>query len=297
MSDPIEQAIPANDTADQPEAKTFKYTKTYQPKDADGNPIGRAQVFESDDPQEVIDKIAHAHEMATRRMHELRKHVTGDQQELGFQFKEETLSDDERWEIAQSINDPSRMDKALDRALEARFGAPISKVREVLNKTVETDQTQRAMAETQAFVNETPEYKICKENQAAMQKYMVDNKLAWNRKNLSIAFESLAADGLVDVEETNALPSEGTQVTTEPEPQTVEPIAPTAPAVVTRPRGTTSSSLFRDHSSAIPGSGAGAGKKSDEEFAKQLAKMPQAELRRRLSDPTFRARVDALGKK
>ena len=152
------------------------------------------------------------------------------------------------------------------------------------------------MAETQAFVNETPDYKICKQNQDAMQKYMVDNKLAWNRKNLKLAFESLAADALVEVEETNALPSEGTQVTPE-EPQPVEPIAPATPSVVTRPRGTQSSALFRDHSSAIPAGGAGGRKASDDEFAKQLAKMSQVDLRRNLGDPKFRARLDALGKK
>ena len=143
MSEPTEQAIPADENitpTNEPVAAPKAFRKEYQPRDAEGNPIGRVQIFESDDAQEVIDHIAHAHEMATRRMHELRKHVVGDQQELGFQFTEQTLSDDERWEIAQSINDPSRMDSALDRALEARFGAPISKVREVLNRTVETDQ-------------------------------------------------------------------------------------------------------------------------------------------------------------
>jgi len=292
---PVPTTEPTEVHPDAPQQK--RYRKAYQPTDADGNPIGRPQVFESDDPQEVIDAIARAHEMATRRMHELRKQVQPDQQTEPFQFREQQLTDDERWQIAHEITDPAKMDTALDKALEARLGAPVAKIREVLNKTVETEQIQRGVAESQAFLNETPEYKICPKNQAAIQKYIVDNKLAWNRKNLKLAFEALAADGLVELVEENA-PQPTPAPDDPPEQQHVETIPPAAPQAAPRPTRTTSSALFRSSSSAIPGGGAAARRQSDEEFAKQVAKMSQDELRRRITgDPQFRARLDSLGKK
>ena len=303
MPETNESAIPAPEITPAPELipaqqpPKQKCRKEYQLTDAEGKPIGRPQVFEGDTWEEVTDKIATAHLHASRKISDLRQKIKPDQQDPDFEFKSRELTEEEKWKLATELSNPATVDAALDKLLEAKLGAPPTKVQEALNRTLQTDRIQRSRAEAQAFIDEHPEFKVCVHNQNAMTKFMQAKNLAWTKKNLEFAFEQLQQDGLVllnDPEPEVKPQPEGTTVPVEVE-QRQEPIAPPAPTTGTRPRGTASSTgLFSQHSSASRSESA-AQKKSDEAFAKEVYKMTSDEYKRRIStDAQFRARVNAV---
>ena len=296
MADTQEQAIPATEGTGA--AAPIKPSMTYQPKDAEGNNIGRPQVVEGETWEEVANKIRDMHMHASQHIHSLRKQIKPETvTDTGVEFKPRDLTEAERWTLTTELSNPATVDTALERAMEAKLGAPVAKVRELLNRTQETDKIQRAEQESQAWLNTHLDYKICPHNQAAMIKYLQDNKLACTQQNLSYAFETLQQDGLVLLNEPEA------PVTPQPQGAEVPPaderqheaIPPAAPTSGTRPRGAPSATgLFAHNSSAVQGEST-AKKSADAAFAREALSLPPEEYKRRImSDAKFKQRVNEV---
>lgn len=243
------------------------------PKDAEGKAIGPPQIFEGATHQEVLDKMAEAQRNASAKIMELRGKIKPDAAPALQTFTAKTLTADELFKIQQDMQDPTKMRDAQRQLIEAELGAPITEVRESLASSRELKNIEQGKIESQKFLDAHAEYYACPENQGAIQKFMEgeDGKpLAWTKKNLEIAYETVR-DKLVA--KPAATPA-------------VEAITPT-----TRPRAATTA-LFSQHSSA-----SGPAKPSLDAFAQEVAKMPSQEYRRRLmSEPGFAQKVNDLAK-
>lgn len=257
-----------------------KYRKEYQLKDDSGKPIGPPQVFESDDPQEVIDKLAEAHQHASRKIAELRGKIQPDTAQPIPEYKPKSLSADEKWKLTQELTNPDTADSAFDRLFEARVGASPEQVRTTLRKVSETDRKIDERAEAEAFYDYNQDYQPCLQNLENLNKFFEQNpNYARTRKNLELAWEEMKRGGLAVLKSTEQ-PKEAAKPEAEIAPQT-------------RPRGSTSTALFSQHTSAQQRGWET--RKANESFAEEVRKMTQAEYKRRIiSDPAFRQKVDNL---
>lgn len=261
-----------------------KYRKEYQLTDEDGKDIGPPQVFEADSPTELADKLATAHINSSRKIAQLKKQIKPDEDSPSYEFKPRALTADEKWKIKTQLEDPTTIDEALDTILEARYGAPVSKVVEVLQGASQTAKRNKEEAESRAFLTaHAKDYHACPENETAILEAMKSRNLAWTKRNLEIVFEDVQ-DKLV--------PKPSTQSTVPDPAEPDEAITSESPVPVERVRGATSTGLMSRHSTAstVPA------KKADELFAEEVRKMPQAEYKRRITtDIKFRDRVNKLG--
>lgn len=261
------------------------FRKEYQPKDAQGQPIGPPQVFEGTSWQEVTDKIAQAHEHASVKIQELKRAVRPTYADPVPEFKPRELTADELFKIHQDLQDPSKLRQAFRTLSEAEYGAPPEKIRESLGKNDFSETRYRVEREAQKFMDKHPDYVVCGENWEKIQGYFESHKddkgryLAATADNFEMIYEDLKAKQLLRLQ---------APVTEVPAP--TEPGAIT-PKPTTRPRAATTG-LFSQHSSA-----SGPAKPTLDVFAQEVAKMPAQEYRRRInSDPSFRKQVEQLGK-
>jgi hypothetical protein len=287
------------DTATQADVKPCR--KEYQIKDAAGNPVGNPQVFEGDSWEEVTDKIALAHEQATRRILDLRGKVQPTKAEQLQQYTGRDLSADEKFELSNALIDPSKTDAALDKYIESRLGAPLDKIRQTLTRAEEGAQIERARLEAQAFINKHPEFKTCSENETKMVKYIQDNQLAYTRDNLEIAMDALSEQLLWNDPEPKPAVTAVSEDKAQEAPisaETVEQPISSRPATSASPntRGKVPSPSLFSHNSGT--TGVKSDKAEAEALAKEISRMsPEAFRRRAETDPKFVARVNALGSK
>jgi hypothetical protein len=249
-----------------------KWVREYQPKDEHGLPVGPPQRFEADTQQELIDKLAAAHENASVKLYQTKKAVKlgtmlePDKDEPIQTFEERPLTADERVKVGKLLNDPNTQADALKILLEAQFGAPVESVRQVLREA-EIDKRVKRIRECIAeFKLAHPEYVESELNRDTMTKYLDKHNMPYTKKNLEIAFEDLTQDGLLTLKAPkaevpkpasgdpapNAAAPAGTE--TIPPPSTNAPAIPVEPTEV-RPKQS-SSGLGRENSSAAPVSGA-----------------------------------------
>ena len=284
------------DTASQADVKPCR--KEYQLRDADGNPVGNPQVFEGETWEEVADKCAQAHERATRRILELRGKIQPAKAEQLQQYTGRDLSADEKFELSNSLIDPSKTDVALDRYIESRLGAPLDKIRQTLTRAEEAAQIERARVEAQAFLNKHPEFKTCPENETKMVKYIQENQLAYTRDNLDIAMDALNEQLLFNDPQPQPAVTAVSEDKAQEEPissETVEQPISSRPATSASPttRGKAPSPSLFAHNSGT--TGVKSDKAEAEALAKEISKMsPEAFRRRAQTDPKFEARVNAL---
>lgn len=266
-------------------AEKPKFRKEYQLTDESGKPLGTPQVFESDNPQEVIDKIAEAHQHAMRKMYEYKGKVQPDLAQPLPEFKAKTLSADEKWKLTQELTNPETADSAFDRLFEARTGVTPEQVRQILPKVELTNRQINERAEAESFLDYNQDYQVCPQNLQSIEKFFSEHpNYARTRKNLELAWEDMKRSGLA-VLKTSEHQKEAAKPETKPE-ITEQP--------QTRPRGSTSTALFSQHTSAQQRGGWDT-RRSNESFAEEIRKMSQAEYKRRIiSDPAFRAKVDKL---
>jgi hypothetical protein len=245
-----------------------KWIREYQPKDENGYPIGPPQRFEADTQQELIDKLAAAHENASSALYRTRQQVKlgtllePDPDEPILTYEPRQLSAEDRIRISKDLSDPAKAAEAHRQLLEAEFGAPIEKVRENLRQNEIDKRVSAIQAAIAQFKAETPEYVECELNSGNMKKYMEKNQRRYTAKNLKIAFEDLKNSGLLTLRAPQAAPNEPVvQPTVTPAtPEAIPPAAtipPEIPAQVTEVRPKNSSSgLGREHASAAPSAAA-----------------------------------------
>lgn len=248
-----------------------KWTRSYQPKDENGLPVGPPQHFEADTQQELIDKLAAAHENASVKLYQTKRAVKlgamlePDKDEPIQTFEERPLTADERVKIGKLLNDPNTQADAMRILLEAQFGAPVESVRQVLREAEINKRAENIRYCIREFKIAHPEYVESESNRDTMNKYLEKHQMPYTKKNLEIAFEDLNQDGLLTLKapqaavtkpvaepsSTTAAPA-GTE--TIPPPPTNAPAIPEVPTEV-RPKQS-SSGLGRDNSSAPPSNAA-----------------------------------------
>lgn len=287
-----------------------KWVREYQPKDDSGNPIGPLQRFEADTQQELIDKLAAAHENASSKLYQTRRAVKlgamlePDPEEPINTFEPRQLTADERVKLTKDLSDPAKAAEAHRILLEAELGAPIETVREGLRDREIQKRVEAIRGAIAQFKRDTPEYVESETNSENMKKYMEKNNLRYTAKNLKIAFEDLSNDGLIVVQAPKAAVIEPVAAVTPavtPAPATPEvipPVATTAPAIPATPTEVrpkqSSSGLGRDNSSAAPGVEA---PKTLGITIRDINKMSATEYNEKLRDPEFRKAVEKLYEK
>ena len=264
MPETVEQPL---ETTETPKPK---FRREIQPKDDDGNPIGAPHVYEAESEQELLDKMAEAIGNGTKKIRELTRQAKyapieapkpkegAEPAEEIPEFKPRQLTAEEKFELAQQLRDPEKMDEAFDRLYEARTGRKPAEAAKVEQEIYINSRKAREKAETEAFIESHPEYYQCEKNKLAIIDYIARNNLAWRAKNLEIAYKELETDGLL-VSAPVAAP--------EPPPETrTEPPAKTKTAFP--------SAITRDTAS-----GSGAPPKAKKPSAAELAMMTAAEYK------------------
>jgi hypothetical protein len=209
-------------------------TYIYQPTDNDGRPIGGKQVIKYSTPEELVKKLEEQNILLIRKLREQTKKVR-----LGIEEKEELpddvvrfsgpvefspreLSDDERYDIARRLADPTTSSQAAQELVEASIGAPLKDLGNTLQTMQQDNINLRAKIEANAFTADNPEYYRCSENFESITSWMVRYDLAPIKANFQKAYDTLKAQGLL-VEGPAPIPvipvvEEGPVVAVEPVP-------------------------------------------------------------------------------
>jgi hypothetical protein len=313
-----------------PEAATAKkFRKEYQPKDpSTGEPIGPPQVFEADTREELVDKIAAAHENASVRLYEIKKAAAVgavldyEPEQPLRQIQSRALTADERIKIAELRKNPATADQATKIEMEALLGTSIEDVQKMFNKIEIDKRTAFYEAETAAWLKKHPEFVNSESNRETMWKWLVKRNVPPTTKNLEYAYEALTADGLLVVQakrtetpaatpppaattapvETPAAAAATTE-TVPPAAATVPPSDPAIPAQTTQAseitetpeqvRARTSSSGLGRSNASVP-SGAPAAPKVKEITFAFINSMDSVTYAKWVAEPANKAAVEKL---
>ncbi len=181
----------------------------YQPTDESGRAIGGKQVIKYTTNEELADKLREQNVLLIRKLREQTRKVrlgiveTEDIPEDAqrydgpVEFNPRDLTDEERYEIARDLVDPTKSFDAASRLVEARIGAPLETLGHTLQSIQQDNINLRAKIEANAFVADNPDYYKCNENFEAITSWMVRYNLAPIRANYQKAYDTLKAQGLL----------------------------------------------------------------------------------------------------
>ena len=179
-----------------------KFVYMYQPRDAEGQFIGKPYKYFYTDNQDLVKQITEGKEMGDRFIHEVKmgkRKVVGDPEVPKAEYVP----------VAPTTEEDTKRREQARKDLEAELGAPLDDVRSNLKKA--RDLEEYLICNTWAQQNETNGYYICRENAVKINKYLTDNKLRISADNLDLAFETLK-DALVSKpQETIEVPADSTQ--------------------------------------------------------------------------------------
>ena len=173
----------------------------WQPTDEDGHPIGNKQVIKFRTDQEKFDKMIEQNTLILRKLREqtrkIRLGIPDDDtisEEVPTIPKGKTLSSrkltaDEKYQMARDMQDPDKIEDALDRWAQARYGvAPEDQV-DAFN-TLQNQMTEAEIErEAITFINSTPEYYGCATNFNILAGWMAKHNLQAKAENWKLAFE------------------------------------------------------------------------------------------------------------
>lgn len=287
-----------------------KFRKEYQPKDPNtGDPIGPLQVFEADTREELIDKIAAAHENASVSVYKTKMaakvgailEMEPDPDSPMKTYEETILSADDRIQMAAALKDPANTAHVIKR-LMASFGIPVEEIRATLAEREFEKRAAFAMRQTELFNAAHPEFVDTPHNQKAMEKYISKKGIAWTLKNLEIAYADLTSEGLLTIRAAEQ-PITEAPVTPEPEvaaapaPELAIPASATtaapisAPATEVRPKSSSSGLSSRGSSAA---SATGAAPKVAGITAQDIIKMTSEDFDKALQRGLFNEKGEQI---
>jgi hypothetical protein len=228
-------AEPAPEPA--PELPELRYE--YQPKDTLGRPLGGKQVIKYHTPDELADKLRDQNIELVRKLREISsKHsddidvqLPNDAQRFTSmaEFAPRELSAEERFNLSQDLNDPSKSVEAMDTLLEARLGMKLDKVRDTLNGQQLIVLQLMAKSNYDTFEKNTPEFYPCAENRKVLTDWMFKKRLNPTVEMFNLAYQTLKGAGLL-------LDSPIVREVTSAPATPVSTVTPTAaPAVSTEP--------------------------------------------------------------
>ena len=181
----------------------------YQPTDEENRPIGGIQVIKYKTHEELAEKLREQNVLLIRKLRQETKKVRlgiveseemaeGTQTFRGFtKFEPRTLSDDERYTLAQQLQDPATAFQAVNTIVEAQVGAPLDGLGTHINTLEQDNLSLRAKVEANAFVADNPDYYKCQENFEAITSWMVRYNLTPIKANYQKAYDTLKAGNLL----------------------------------------------------------------------------------------------------
>lgn len=180
---------------------TGKFIYMYQPRDSEGQFIGKPYRYLYTDNQDLVRQITEGKEAGDRFIHEVKtgkRKLVGDPAVPLPEFKP----------APESAEETDRKRRAeFRKTSEEEFGAPPEMVRETLKKAVSQDI--RTTAYHWALNKQADGYYPCKANGDKIAEWIIEKKLALTPANYDLAFEELR-DSLVQ-EPKEAPPADSTQ--------------------------------------------------------------------------------------
>ena len=171
----------------------------FQPTLEDGTPIGGEQVVYGETHDELMDKAAENYQHLYRKNRELlRAEKLGGKAPDGAQpaapavtFKPRPLTAEERMQLARDLNNPEKIDSALDLALEAKFGAKPQAVSESVNSNASRAASLHAAQQAEAWRDSHPEFHASPKNVRDIATWIQNRNLEFTVENFDKAYEDL----------------------------------------------------------------------------------------------------------
>lgn len=205
----------------------------WQPTDENDRPIGGRQVILYRTEQEKFDKVINANNLLIRQLRKVnREKAVGSADDVPtdaekFQnvteFKPRELSAEERFKLAQDLNNPETFSDARDQLIESAFGVTPAKLASTLNETQRFIIQQRAVEHYIDFVNTTGVYDSMN-NRQVLTGWLGKRNLAPTVTNFTIALNQCRQSGLI--EDAPAVPQ-----VPQPTPATPAPVVEVPPVV------------------------------------------------------------------
>ena len=181
----------------------------YQPVDDHNRPVGGKQRFSYTTTDELIAQLQKAHTNSILGMRDVKRKARLGTPEVDtlptdielttqtVQFKEQSLTTEERYAISQDMNDPAKFESARDRLLESSLGVTPAQLRETLN--TQQQQTQQILARQNAevWLERHPEFYSCAENINTVCEWMTKTGLKPSVKNFEFAQAKMEEAGLL----------------------------------------------------------------------------------------------------
>lgn len=184
------------------DAESGKFVYHYQPRNKEGEFIGKPYRFLYTDQMDLVRQLTEAKEHGDRFIYEVKsgkRQLKGDPATPAPSYQPAPESEEEA---------EKRRREEFRKTAEQEFGAPLDDVRANLKKARALDEY--FIANTWAQQNEANGYYICPDNAKTMMKYLADNNLALTTKNLDLALEELK-DTLVQKPQEQAKSADSTQ--------------------------------------------------------------------------------------
>jgi hypothetical protein len=192
--------ITENQNQPEVDQATGKFIHIYQPRDAEGQFIGKPYRFLYTDHMDLVQQIEQAKEQADRTIHEIK---TGKRKIVG-----EAAVKNPDWTPAPEPTEEAEKKRREDfrKAAEQELGAPLDSVRQNLKKAQMLDEYLIA----QNWAMNNPDYYACKENAQKLAAWMKEKNYAFTAANFDLAFEELK-DSLKQPPQEQQLPADSTQ--------------------------------------------------------------------------------------
>jgi hypothetical protein len=218
----------------------------YQPMDELNRPLGGKQVIKYRTPDELTKKLVEQNTSILRQLRKVSRearlgnsteNIPSEAQRFTgvVEFKEKTLTADERFQLTQDLNDPEKFASARDRLLESAVGVPPAQLREQLNRQQMEILQLRAkdnflvFAKNESFL--TGDQSTDQENATTLTDWMFKNQLAPTVENFNLASSQLRSAGLLNeapVVQQVPAPTVSVVPVESVVPQTQEPVVPSA---------------------------------------------------------------------
>src|SRR5271165_2580167 len=163
--------------------ETGKFIHVYQPRDSEGQFIGKPYRFLYTDHMDLVKQLEQAKEHGDRFIHEVK---TGKRKLVG---EPATPQPDFKAAAEPAEEQQKKRREEFRRTAEEEFGAPIEEVRQTLRMQRET--SERLIAQNWAMNKEAEGYYPCPENARKMSQYLGKEKLKACPENYDLAFEAL----------------------------------------------------------------------------------------------------------
>lgn len=203
-------------TENQPEVDqaTGKFIYNYQPRDSEGQFIGKPYRFLYTDHQDLIRQITEAKEHGDRFIYEVK---TGKRKLVG----EPAVPAPSYQPAPESTEEVERKRREEFRKVaEQEFGAPIDTVREDIKEGRKT--RERLEAQNWAMNKQADGYYPCHPNAKKIADYLFEKQLKPCSANYDLAFEELR-DSFVKEPQEQAQPADSTQQQAPPAPTQAKP--------------------------------------------------------------------------